>query len=78
MAVDSKGRCIWGGPATFKVYCKMAIDKWPFDEQICKLAFGSYTYGNKLLRIKLFNDKSKFTGKKLDKRQLITCNVSRF
>ena len=65
VAVNDRGRCTWSGPATFKVNCEMPVDKWPFDEQVCSLAFGSYTYGNNLLRIKLFRDKSKFTSKKL-------------
>lgn len=57
IAVDHKGRCVWSGPATFKVNCKMEISEWPFDEQICELAFGSYTYGKNLLIIRLFRDK---------------------
>ena len=43
----------------------MRVGKWPFDIQICKLAFGSYTYGKNLLHIKLFKDRSKFTSKEL-------------
>lgn len=57
VAVDSKGKCVWSGPATFKVNCKMEIREWPFDNQTCELAFGSYTYGENLMKIKLFRDK---------------------
>ena len=57
MAVDSKGKCVWSGPATFKVNCKLKIQKWPFDNQTCELAFGSFTYRKNLLNIKLFQDK---------------------
>ena len=57
VAVDYKGRCVWSGPATFKVNCKMEISEWPFDEQNCELAFGSYTYGKNLLVIRFFRDK---------------------
>jgi len=63
VAVNDKGKCTWSGPATFKVNCEMEVDKWPFDEQTCKLAFGSYTYGLNLLKIKLFRDRSKFTNR---------------
>lgn len=63
VAVNHEGRCVWSGPATFKVNCEMAVDKWPFDEQSCRMAFGSYTYGKNLLRIKSFKDKSQFTSK---------------
>ncbi|KAL9951243.1 hypothetical protein ACROYT_G043869 [Oculina patagonica] len=60
IAVDHKGKCVWSGPATFKVNCRMQIHDWPFDEQKCELAFGSFTYGKNLLRIKLFKVKNKF------------------
>ena len=63
IAVDHKGKCVWSGPATFKVNCRMQIHEWPFDEQECELAFGSFTYGKNLLRIKLFKDKSNFASK---------------
>ena len=35
----------------------MKINDWPFDEQDCDLAFGSYTYGKNLMKIKLFKDR---------------------
>ena len=57
VGVNSKGKCVWSGPATFKVNCEMKINDWPFDEQDCDLAFGSYTYGKNLLKIKLFKDR---------------------
>ena len=63
VAVNHEGKCTWSGPATFKVNCEMKVDQWPFDEQDCKLSFGSYTYGLNLLTIKLFKDISKFTSK---------------
>lgn len=63
VAVNHEGKCTWSGPATFKVNCEMKVDQWPFDEQDCKLSFGSYTYGLNLLTIKLFKDISKFTNR---------------
>lgn len=63
IGVNDKGKCVWSGPATFKVNCRMQIHDWPFDEQKCELAFGSFTYGKNLLRIKLFKDKSDFASK---------------
>ena len=63
VAVKSDGKCVWSGPATFKVNCEMAISEWPFDRQKCELAFGSFTYGNNLLKLKLFKAKSNFTSK---------------
>lgn len=63
VAVRSTGACIWSGPATFKVNCEMQIHSWPFDEQECRLAFGSYTYGDNLLKIKLFKAKKQITNR---------------
>lgn len=63
IAVDSKGKCSWGGPATFKVSCRMKIDQWPFDQQQCELAFGSFSYGENLLKINLFKDQSNFANR---------------
>lgn len=63
VAVDSEGKCVWSGPATFKVNCKMEIHEWPFDNQTCELAFGSYSYGKNLLKVILFKDKSNLASK---------------
>ena len=61
--MNDKGKCVWSGPATFKVNCEMKVDQWPFDEQTCELAFGSFSYGKKLLRLKLFKEERRFTSK---------------
>lgn len=61
--MNDKGKCVWNGPATFKVNCEMKVDEWPFDEQTCELAFGSFSYGKNLLRLKLFKEERRFTSK---------------
>ncbi|PFX17740.1 Acetylcholine receptor subunit alpha-L1 [Stylophora pistillata] len=58
VSVDNDGNCVWSGPATFKANCDLQIISWPFDNQTCELGFGSYTYGENRLDIKLFEDKS--------------------
>lgn len=63
VSVNDKGKCVWSGPATFKVNCEMKVDQWPFDEQTCELAFGSFSYGKNLLRLKLFKSERRFTSK---------------
>lgn len=69
--MDNKGNCVWSGPATFKANCDLQIISWPFDNQTCELGFGSYTYGDDRLNIKLFVDTSgEFTSKYLDCRCL--------
>ena len=64
VAVKHDGLNTWSGPATFKANCDMQVDMWPFDEQNCSLAFGSFTYGENLLRIKTFKAKNQLTSKK--------------
>ena len=64
VAVKYDGLNTWSGPATFKANCDMQVDKWPFDEQNCSLAFVSFTYGENLLRIKTFKAKNQLTSKK--------------
>ena len=63
VTVNDQGKCTWSGPATFKVNCEMRIAQWPFDQQTCKLGFGSYTYAKNLLKITSFKDKSQLTSK---------------
>lgn len=63
ISVNDQGKCVWSGPATFKVNCRMMINQWPFDEQTCELGFGSFTYGINLLILKLFKDKSNFANR---------------
>nr|CAH8873406.1 unnamed protein product [Trichobilharzia regenti] len=47
--VQHTGELFWMPPAIFKSSCKIDIKSFPFDEQICHLKFGSWTYdGNKL------------------------------
>ncbi|XP_015749407.1 PREDICTED: neuronal acetylcholine receptor subunit alpha-7-like [Acropora digitifera] len=63
VAVKHDGLNTWSGPATFKANCDMQVDMWPFDEQNCSLAFGSFTYGENLLRIKTFKAKNQLTNR---------------
>ena len=78
VGVNSKGNCVWSGPATFKVNCEMKINNWPFDEQKCDLAFGSYTYGKNLLKIKLFKDKGGNFASKFHLKRLVNSLVHLF
>ena len=65
VSVRSNGACRWSGPATFKVNCDMKINQWPFDQQLCQLSFGSFTYGERFLKIKLFRAEKQITSKYL-------------
>ncbi|CAF1092032.1 unnamed protein product [Rotaria sp. Silwood1] len=42
--VDSNGHVFWPPPAKFRSSCKIDVTFFPFDDQLCKLKFGSWTY----------------------------------
>src|SRR6218665_219406 len=42
--VHSDGRVFWSPPARLRSSCKVDITFFPFDEQVCPLKFGSWTY----------------------------------
>ncbi|CAF1438036.1 unnamed protein product [Didymodactylos carnosus] len=42
--VDSTGHVFWPPPAKFRSSCKIDVTFFPFDDQLCKLKFGSWTY----------------------------------
>jgi len=42
--VHSDGRVFWLPPARLRSSCKVDITLFPFDDQVCSLKFGSWTY----------------------------------
>ena len=42
--VDHTGIVFWPPPAKFRSSCKIDITYFPFDDQLCKMKFGSWTY----------------------------------
>ncbi|XP_064619930.1 neuronal acetylcholine receptor subunit alpha-10-like isoform X2 [Lineus longissimus] len=42
--VDNNGTVFWPPPAKFRSSCKIDITYFPFDDQLCKMKFGSWTY----------------------------------
>ncbi|GBL76051.1 CHRNA7-FAM7A fusion protein [Araneus ventricosus] len=49
VVVRSNGSCTYIPPGIFKSTCKIDITWFPFDDQRCKMKFGSWTYdGNQI------------------------------
>uniref|UniRef100_A0AC35TZI8 Neur_chan_LBD domain-containing protein n=1 Tax=Rhabditophanes sp. KR3021 TaxID=114890 RepID=A0AC35TZI8_9BILA len=46
--VDYKGDITWVPPAIFKSFCRIDVEFFPFDEQVCTLIFGSWTYQDEI------------------------------
>ena len=44
VVVTSSGSCTYIPPGIFKSTCKIDITWFPFDDQDCKMKFGSWTY----------------------------------
>ncbi|KAJ8304467.1 hypothetical protein KUTeg_018050 [Tegillarca granosa] len=51
--VSHDGNCSWIPPGMFKSTCVIDIAWFPFDEQKCKLKFGSWTYDGRQLDLQL-------------------------
>ncbi|VDN58347.1 unnamed protein product [Dracunculus medinensis] len=54
------GVVTWEPPAIFKSMCQMDVRWFPFDEQKCHLKFGSWTYSDNLLDLKLLGGKERY------------------
>jgi len=44
VVVSSNGDCLWVPPGLFLSTCKIDITWFPFDDQLCEMKFGSWTY----------------------------------
>jgi hypothetical protein len=42
--VNSDGKVFWPPPTKFRSTCPVDVTYFPFDDQICKLKLGSWTY----------------------------------
>ncbi len=51
--VKYTGSVTWHPPVILKSSCSINVDKFPFDIQKCLLILGSWTYGEKELKIKI-------------------------
>ena len=52
VVLTSTGVVIWVPPITTKALCKVDLTKWPYDEHICHLKFGSWTNDGLVMDVK--------------------------
>ncbi|XP_013393012.1 neuronal acetylcholine receptor subunit non-alpha-2 isoform X2 [Lingula anatina] len=55
--VDHNGTVFWPPPAKFRSSCKIDITFFPFDDQVCKMKFGSWAYDGFQLNMTSRNEK---------------------
>lgn len=53
VVVKHNGSCVYIPPGIFKSSCKIDITWFPFDDQKCKMKFGSWTYDGYSLDLRL-------------------------
>ena len=58
VVVQSAGQVMWIPPAIYMSSCAIDITNFPFDEQICRMKFGSWTYDGLKLDIFFYGNKS--------------------
>ena len=57
VVVSSDGTCKWIPPGLFASSCSIDITWFPFDDQVCRFKFGSWTYNGFQLDLELERDK---------------------
>lgn len=59
--LHNSGLVTWEPPAIFKSNCPIDVRWFPFDEQKCRLKFGSWTYSENLLLLEVLDPEGKVT-----------------
>ncbi|XP_077996371.1 neuronal acetylcholine receptor subunit beta-4-like [Glandiceps talaboti] len=52
------GTVSWVPPAIYKSSCKINVEYFPFDEQVCKMKFGAWTYSGTVVDLSPEGDKA--------------------
>ena len=51
LIIKEDGDCVWNAPATLLSQCKIEVARFPFDEQICNVTIGSWTYSGRKINL---------------------------
>ncbi|CAB3400263.1 unnamed protein product [Caenorhabditis bovis] len=57
VVVEHTGDMLWVPPAVYKSSCLIDVEYFPFDEQVCSLTFGSWSFGNDELQLSYLSGK---------------------
>lgn len=49
------GKVLWNPPAIYKSYCSIDVEFFPFDQQVCRMKFGSWTYDGFMVDLRHIN-----------------------
>eukprot|EP00794_Sanderia_malayensis_P009290 gene9290-10271_t len=58
--VRNTGKVVWMSPLTLQASCSIYLKWFPFDEQVCRLNFGSISYTERQLQLKRFKTRNSF------------------
>ena len=51
LVITKDGNCVWDAPVTLNSQCRIDVARFPFDEQTCHVAIGSWTYSGYKINI---------------------------
>jgi nicotinic acetylcholine receptor len=49
--LSHNGQVLWAPPVNIETHCELDLSEFPFDEHICKVVFGSWTYNGNMVNI---------------------------
>lgn len=61
VVVDNNGGVLWMPQAILRSSCQFDTTYFPFDQQLCKLKFGSWTYDGTKLDLNFLGNEQKFS-----------------
>lgn len=74
--IYSNGSTHWAAPFVFKTSCHIDVSNFPFDEQFCRLKFGSWRYDGSELNLLKWRDFSSKTNTSLENGEWEVQNIT--
>ena len=73
VTIHPDGRIVWKPPAIYKSLCPIDVEFFPFDEQLCTIKIGSWTYHEYAVKIQ---HKSLPEGKNVNDMEIIEDGIN--